>query len=115
MLVVTWKKVVSIPLKKATPLTKALWRNKWLNSRTRGLWWVWLCLFAVSGGHLLCLLQRKLHTTHCSQVDSMNCHSIDGWQPFWHDLGSDGREMEVDWQPIQIDRLSRKQQLTIIG
>jgi hypothetical protein len=29
-------------------------RNEWLNSRTRGLWWVWLCLFAVSGLVAIC-------------------------------------------------------------
>jgi hypothetical protein len=29
-------------------------RNEWLNSRTRGLWWVWLCLYAVSGLVAIC-------------------------------------------------------------
>jgi cytochrome bd-type quinol oxidase subunit 2 len=29
-------------------------RNEWLNSRTRGLWWVWLCLYAISGLVAIC-------------------------------------------------------------
>jgi hypothetical protein len=38
-------------------------RNKWLNSRTRGLWWVWLCLFAVSGLVAICCAYSKENGT----------------------------------------------------
>jgi hypothetical protein len=38
-------------------------RNEWLNSRTRGSWWVWLCLFAVSGFVATCCDYSKENGT----------------------------------------------------
>jgi hypothetical protein len=101
--------------------------NEWLNSRTRGLWWVWLCLFAVSGLVAICsdyseeegqLPSAAKWIQRIATVLMVGSYGI----LFWHNhLGSDGRVVDMDRQSsIQIDRQGEKQQthrtmLTIVG